>query len=110
MQIIEPSGAPEATYKAREVEGILDLYFYRKIGFWLAQFFARLNVTPAGVSLFGALCGVIAGHLYFYRNLSTCRSCCNGRDGIFFHDGLSIFYQKIRCCKIGIFSLAEAAL
>jgi phosphatidylserine synthase len=71
VQIIEPSTTPEATYKAREVEGILDLYFYRKIGFWLAQFFARLNVTPAGVSLFGALCGVIAGHLYFYRNLST---------------------------------------
>ena len=71
MQIIEPSTSPEATYKAHEVEGILDLYFYRKIGFWLAQFFARLNVTPTGVSLFGALCGVIAGHLYFYRNLST---------------------------------------
>src|SRR5438093_11334889 len=69
VQIIEPSTTPEATYKAREVEGILDLYFYRKIGFWLAQFFARLNVTPAGVSLFGALCGVIAGHLYYYRNL-----------------------------------------
>ncbi|PYK93563.1 MAG: CDP-alcohol phosphatidyltransferase [Verrucomicrobia bacterium] len=71
VQIIEPSTTPEATYKAREVEGILDLYFYRKIGFWLAHFFARLNVTPAGVSLFGALCGVIAGHLYFYRNLGT---------------------------------------
>jgi len=71
VQIIEPSTSPEATYKAREVEGILDLYFYRKIGFWLAQFFARLNVTPAGVSLFGALCGVVAGHLYFYRNLGT---------------------------------------
>src|SRR5213079_1135267 len=71
VQIIEPSTTPEATYKAREVEGILDLYFYRKIGFWLAQFFARLNVTPAGVSLFGALCGVVAGHLYFYRNLGT---------------------------------------
>ena len=70
VQIIEPSTSPKA-YKAREVEGILDLYFYRKIGFWLAQFFARLNVTPAGVSLFGALCGVIAGHLYFYRNLGT---------------------------------------
>ncbi len=51
VQIIEPSTTPEATYKAREVEGILDL--------------------PAGVSLFGALCGVIAGHLYFYRNLGT---------------------------------------
>src|SRR5438067_2672764 len=71
VQIIEPSTTPEATYKARDVEGILDLYFYRKIGFWLAQFFARLNVRPAGVSLFGALCGVIAGHLYFYRNLGT---------------------------------------
>jgi phosphatidylglycerophosphate synthase len=71
VQIIEPSTSPEATYKTREVEGILDLYFYRKIGFWLAQFFARLHVTPAGVSLFGAACGVIAGHLYFYRNLGT---------------------------------------
>jgi phosphatidylglycerophosphate synthase len=70
-QIIEPPLIPEATYKAREVEGILDLYFYRKIGFWLAQFFARLKMTPASVSLLGGLCGVIAGHLYFYRNLGT---------------------------------------
>jgi len=70
-RITEPLPLPEATYKAREVEGVLDLYFYRKLGFWLAQFFARLNVTPAGVSLFGAVCGVIAGHLYFYRNLAT---------------------------------------
>src|SRR2546429_9564640 len=71
VRVNEPSDSPVANYKAREVEGILDLYFYRKIGFWLAQFFARVNVTPAGVSLFGALWGVIAGHLYFYRNLST---------------------------------------
>jgi len=69
-QIIEPPTTPEATYKAREVEGVLDLYFYRKIGFWLAQFFARLKMTPAGVSLLGGLCGVIAGHLYYYRNLN----------------------------------------
>ncbi len=68
-QIIEPRPTPEATYKARDVEGILDLYFYRKIGFWLAQSFARLKITPASVSLLGGLCGVMAGHLYFYRNL-----------------------------------------
>jgi len=68
-QIIEPRPTPEATYKARDVEGILDLYFYRKIGFWLAQSFARLKMTPASVSLLGGLCGVMAGHLYFYRNL-----------------------------------------
>jgi phosphatidylglycerophosphate synthase len=70
MQIIEQPDAAETTYKTREVEGVLDLYFYRRIGYWLAQAFARLKITPAGVSLFGALCGVIAGHLYFYRNLT----------------------------------------
>jgi len=69
-QIIEPPTTPEATYKAPEVEGILDRYFYRKIGFCLARFFARLNVTPAGVSFLGAICGVLAGHLYYYRSLT----------------------------------------
>jgi CDP-alcohol phosphatidyltransferase len=60
-----------ATYKAREVEGAFDVYFYRPLGFRLAEFFAQLKVTPAGVSLLAGLCGVIAGHLYFYRNLSV---------------------------------------
>jgi hypothetical protein len=30
----------ETTYKAREVEGIVDIYFYRKVGFRIAQYFA----------------------------------------------------------------------
>src|SRR5438094_9430576 len=64
-----PRSGVEATYKAREVEGVFDLYFYRPIGFWLAQFFARLKMTPAAVSLLAGLFGVIAGHLYYYRNL-----------------------------------------
>jgi phosphatidylglycerophosphate synthase len=59
----------EATYKGRDVEGFLDVYFYRPIGFRLAQFFARLKIKPAGVSLLAGICGVIAGHLYFYRDL-----------------------------------------
>jgi hypothetical protein len=59
-----------ATYKAREVEGAFDLYFYRPLGFRLAEFFARLKMTPAGVSLLAGLCGVMAGHLYFYRVLA----------------------------------------
>lgn len=61
----------ESTLKAREVEGILDLYFYRPLGFRLAEFFAHLKVTPAGVSLLAGLCGVMAGHLYFYRILAV---------------------------------------
>jgi hypothetical protein len=59
----------EATYKAREVEGVLDLYFYRPIGFRLAEFFAHLKITPAAVTLLAGICGVIAGHLYYYRAL-----------------------------------------
>jgi hypothetical protein len=51
------------------VEGVLDLYFYRPIGFRLAEFFAELKMTPATVTLLGGLCGVVAGHLYFYRDL-----------------------------------------
>ena len=47
----------ESTFKAREVEGVLDLYFYRPIGFWLAQFFARLKMTPAAVSLLAGIFG-----------------------------------------------------
>ncbi len=58
-----------ATYKARETEGVLDLYFYRPIGFRLAEFFAQLKMTPAAVTLLGGICGVIAGHLYYYRDL-----------------------------------------
>lgn len=59
----------QATYKARDVEGLLDIHFYRKIGFRLAQFFARKNLTPVQVTLLGALIGVVAGHFYFYRDL-----------------------------------------
>src|SRR5258705_8819970 len=68
---IEPISAVEATYKGREVEGVLDLYFYRPIGFRLAQFFRKMEVTPARVTLLAALFGIIAGHLFYYRDLRT---------------------------------------
>lgn len=59
----------ESTYKARDVEGFLDLRFYRPVGFWLAQRFAALRMSPTGVTLIGGVFGLIAGHLYFYRDL-----------------------------------------
>lgn len=68
-QQIEPVSALEASYKAREVEGLLDLYFFRPIGFRLARFFAKMNMSPAGVTLLACLFGIIAGHLFFYRDL-----------------------------------------
>jgi len=68
-QIEATAPTVESTYKARDAEGILDVHVYRPIGFQLAQFFARLNVTPTGVSLLGGVFGVTAGHLYYYSSL-----------------------------------------
>jgi hypothetical protein len=59
----------DATYKSRELEGVVDLFFYRRIGFTLARFFARLNFTPAAITVIGGIFGVVAGHLYFYSSL-----------------------------------------
>src|SRR5438067_4256529 len=64
-----PHSRVQSTYKAREVEGVLDLYFYRPIGFRLAELFEQLKMTPAAVTLLAGICGVVAGHLYFYRDL-----------------------------------------
>jgi len=61
--------AIEGTYKDRDVEGLLDIYFYRRVGFALAQLFARLRLTPTGVTLLSGIFGLAAGHLYYYRDL-----------------------------------------
>jgi len=63
--------AVETTYKVREAEGVLDLYFYRRLGFQLAKFFAKIGISPVGVTLLGGVFGIVAGHLYFYRDLTT---------------------------------------
>ena len=61
--------AIETSYKARDVEGFLDIHFYRKIGFQLALLFAKLGMTPAQVTIWGAAAGIMAGHFYYYRDL-----------------------------------------
>jgi len=85
-----PSSRVAATYKARETEGVLDLYFYRPIGLRLAEFFEQLKMTPAAVTLLGGICGVVAGHLYYYRDfrinivgmvLHVCANALDNADG-----------------------------
>lgn len=61
--------ALEASFKARDVEGFLDLHFYRKVGFRLALIFSKLGMTPAHVTWCGAALGIAAGHLYYYGDL-----------------------------------------
>ena len=61
----------EATYKAREVEGWIDIHFYRKLGLQLARVCRVLGLTPIAVTVLGGIFGVAAGHLYYYRDLGT---------------------------------------
>ena len=61
--------AVEGTYKNRDVEGLLDIYFYRRVGFVLARVFARLGMAPTGVTLLSLISGLAAGHLYYYPDL-----------------------------------------
>ena len=64
-----PPPSLESTYQARDGEGVLDIYFYRPIGYALALFFAKLKFTPSMVSLLGGSIGILAGHLYYYSDL-----------------------------------------
>ena len=81
----EPPPEIDATYKSRELEGVVDLFFYRRIGFRLAQSFARLNFTPTAVTLIGGVFGIVAGHLYFYQALAI------NLIGMLFHVVANIF-------------------
>lgn len=69
-QIAQPPDL-ETTYKVRETEGVLDLYFYRRVGFQLAKFFGQIGMSPVGVTVCGGVVGILAGHLYFYRILGV---------------------------------------
>ena len=80
-----PQSEIAATYKSRELEGVVDLFFYRRIGFGLAKCFARLNFTPTAVTLIGGAFGIVAGHLYFYQSLAI------NLIGMFFHVIANIF-------------------
>ncbi len=60
----------ESTYKAKDVEETLDVYFYRPLGYGIALASRGLGLTPNALTIIGAVIGVIAGHLFYYNNLS----------------------------------------
>ena len=61
----------ESTYKARDVEKTIDIYFYRPIGYVIARACQALGVTPNIVTIVSIFIGVYGGHLLYYRDVAT---------------------------------------
>lgn len=59
----------ESTYKDKDVEEFIDIYFFRTFGYLLAQSARSLKLTPNTVTIFGMITGVISGHLFYYSSM-----------------------------------------
>ncbi|MBI1806826.1 MAG: CDP-alcohol phosphatidyltransferase family protein [Ignavibacteria bacterium] len=60
----------ESTYKARDVEETIDIYFYRPIGYVIAHGCRTLGITPNIVTIVSIFIGVTGGHLLYYRDVT----------------------------------------
>lgn len=60
----------ESTYKSTDTEEFLDKIFYRKAGYALAVASKALDFTPNVVTFISVIFGVVAGHLFFYQNVT----------------------------------------
>jgi phosphatidylglycerophosphate synthase len=59
----------ESTYKARDVEEVIDIYFYRPVGYVIARASQLIALTPNTVTIISIFVGMLAGHLFYYRDL-----------------------------------------
>jgi phosphatidylglycerophosphate synthase len=59
----------EATYKAKDVEEVIDIWYYRPLGYAIAVGAYRLDISPNTISVVGMLIGMLGGHLFFYDDL-----------------------------------------
>jgi CDP-alcohol phosphatidyltransferase len=57
-------GKVSETYKARDVEEVIDIYLYRPWGYALAVGAHKLSMTPNQISIIGMMVGIAAGLLF----------------------------------------------
>ncbi len=60
----------EASFKSKETEEFLDIYFNRPIGYAWAMFFKRLKVHPNVVTIVSIILGMGAGVCFYYPDLT----------------------------------------
>jgi hypothetical protein len=61
----------ESTLKSSDTEELIDIYFYRPIGYGLALFFRAVGITPNPVTIASIFIGMAGGFLFYYENLSV---------------------------------------
>ncbi|PYJ08231.1 MAG: hypothetical protein DMF06_13385 [Verrucomicrobia bacterium] len=66
----QPVLAQGLAFKAREIEELADVYFFRPLGFVAARLAAALRMTPTQVTLFSTVVGVAGGLLLYNAQLA----------------------------------------
>lgn len=59
----------ESSLKSNDTEERIDIWFYRPIGYRIAQWCARYGITPNTVTIVSIFFGVAAGILFYYQAL-----------------------------------------
>lgn len=59
----------ESTLKSSDTEEVIDIYFYRPIGFRIALLCAKLGITPNAVTWASIFIGISSGVFFFYQNI-----------------------------------------
>lgn len=60
----------ESTYKDKDVEEFIDIYFFRPFGYVLALGAKFLKLTPNNVTILSMITGVISGHFFYYSSMT----------------------------------------
>jgi len=60
----------QSTLKSSDTEELIDIYFYRPIGFALALFFRAVGITPNPVTIASIFIGMTGGYLFYFEDLS----------------------------------------
>ncbi len=60
----------QSTLKSSDTEELIDIYFYRPIGFALALFFRAIGITPNPVTIASIFIGMTGGYLFYFEDLS----------------------------------------
>jgi phosphatidylglycerophosphate synthase len=65
----ESASAPGLAFKAREIEELADVHFFRPLGMLLARLARALRLSPTQVTLAGAAVGMVGGALLYSPRL-----------------------------------------